>query len=182
MLARSACANPSSFARYAPGTGPRLAHSSACASICFAITSLPTESFRLSAGPPRPQPADGAGERQHARTQGAGDDLRAGGMDAVVAALPAGSRPEADAWRAAGEAGRRRVLGSLWVEDPRLGTDGTARVVGAMLFQSGPSGASTSPPHPHPEDIRSPQCHPSAPQNQASRCKTHRSLMIGAVR
>jgi hypothetical protein len=34
------------------------------------------------------------------------------------------------------------------------------------------------PPHPHPEDIRSPQRHPSAPQNQASRCKTHRSLMI----
>jgi len=46
VLARSASANPSSFARYGPGTGPRLAHSSACASICFAITSLPTESSR----------------------------------------------------------------------------------------------------------------------------------------
>ena len=40
-------ANPSSFARYGPRTGPRLAHSSACGSICFAITSLPTGSLRL---------------------------------------------------------------------------------------------------------------------------------------
>ncbi len=47
VLARSACANPSSFARYGPRAGPRLAHSSACASICFAITSLPTESSQL---------------------------------------------------------------------------------------------------------------------------------------
>ncbi len=46
VLARSASANPLSFARYGPRTGPRLAHSSACASICFAITSLPTESSR----------------------------------------------------------------------------------------------------------------------------------------
>ena len=53
VLARSACANPSSFARYGPGTGPRLAHSSACASICVAITSLPTESLRLSVSAPR---------------------------------------------------------------------------------------------------------------------------------
>ena len=47
VLARSASANPSSFARYGPRIGPRLAHSSACRSICFAITSLPTESIRL---------------------------------------------------------------------------------------------------------------------------------------
>jgi len=48
VLARSAGANPSSFARYGPRTGPRRAHSSACTSICFAITSLPTESSWLS--------------------------------------------------------------------------------------------------------------------------------------
>ncbi len=48
VLARSACATPSSFARYGPRTGPRLAHSSACTSICFAIPSLPNESVRLS--------------------------------------------------------------------------------------------------------------------------------------
>jgi hypothetical protein len=47
VLARSASATPSSFARYGPRIGPRLAHSSACGSICFAITSLPTESARL---------------------------------------------------------------------------------------------------------------------------------------
>ena len=47
VLARSAPATPSSFARYGPRTGPRLADSSACGSICFAITSLPTESVRL---------------------------------------------------------------------------------------------------------------------------------------
>ncbi|MBU6290240.1 MAG: hypothetical protein KGS10_18940 [Chloroflexi bacterium] len=47
VLARSASATPSSFARYGPRIGPRLAHSSACGSICFAITSLPTESVRL---------------------------------------------------------------------------------------------------------------------------------------
>jgi hypothetical protein len=48
VLARSASATPSSFARYGPRAGPRLAHSSACRGICFAITSLPTESARLS--------------------------------------------------------------------------------------------------------------------------------------
>ena len=48
VLARSAPANPSSFARYGPRAGPRLAHSSACGCICFAITSLPTESPRRS--------------------------------------------------------------------------------------------------------------------------------------
>ena len=47
VLARSASATPSSFARYGPRTGPRLAHSSACGCICFAITSLPTESVRF---------------------------------------------------------------------------------------------------------------------------------------
>ena len=47
VLARSAPANPSSFARYGPRTGPRLAHSSACERIWGAITFLPTESFRL---------------------------------------------------------------------------------------------------------------------------------------
>jgi len=51
VLARSASANPSSFARYGPRAGPRLAHSSSCRSICFAITSLPTESSRLSRAP-----------------------------------------------------------------------------------------------------------------------------------
>ena len=56
VLARSACANPSSFARYGPRTGPRLAHSSACASICFAITSLPTESIRLCRFRPASRP------------------------------------------------------------------------------------------------------------------------------
>jgi hypothetical protein len=47
VLARSASANPSSFARYGPRTGPRIAHPSACESICFAIASLPTASLRL---------------------------------------------------------------------------------------------------------------------------------------
>ena len=47
VLAGSSFARASSFSRHGPGTGPRLAHSSACASISFAITSLPTESFRL---------------------------------------------------------------------------------------------------------------------------------------
>ena len=49
VLARSACANPSSFARYGPRTRPRRAHTSDCPSICFAITSLPTGS-----SPPKP--------------------------------------------------------------------------------------------------------------------------------
>ena len=47
VLARSASATPSLFARYGPRIGPRLAHFSACRSICFAITSLPIESARL---------------------------------------------------------------------------------------------------------------------------------------
>ena len=50
VLARSAPANPSALGRYGRRTGPRLAHSSACGSICFAITSLPIESSRPSLG------------------------------------------------------------------------------------------------------------------------------------
>ncbi len=46
VLAGSSFARASSFTRYGPGTGPRLAHSSSCERICCAITSLPTESFR----------------------------------------------------------------------------------------------------------------------------------------
>ncbi len=56
VLAQSAPANPSSFAFYGPRTGPRLAHSSPYERICGAITSLPTESFRLGSvvgGPTR---------------------------------------------------------------------------------------------------------------------------------
>jgi hypothetical protein len=49
VLAGSSFARASSFARYGPGTGPRLAHSSSCERICGATTSLPTASFRLSA-------------------------------------------------------------------------------------------------------------------------------------
>ena len=49
VLAGSSFARASSFARYGTGTGPRLAHSSSCESICGAINPLPTESFRLGA-------------------------------------------------------------------------------------------------------------------------------------
>ena len=48
VLARSASARASSFARYGPRTGPRLDHSWACGSIGCATTSLPTASRRLS--------------------------------------------------------------------------------------------------------------------------------------
>ena len=46
VLAGSSFARASSFARYGPRAGPRLAHSSSCERICGAITSLPTASFR----------------------------------------------------------------------------------------------------------------------------------------
>jgi hypothetical protein len=48
VSAGSSSAMPSLFARY-PAPAGRLAHSSACERICCAITSLPTESSRLSA-------------------------------------------------------------------------------------------------------------------------------------
>ena len=74
VLARSACANPSSFARYGPGTGPRLDHSWACTSICFAITSLQRTRYgldlpnvrraprRTSANPTKPAAASAAND------------------------------------------------------------------------------------------------------------------------
>jgi hypothetical protein len=48
VLAAASSARASLFARYGPSIGPRLALASSCERIRYAITFLPTESFRLS--------------------------------------------------------------------------------------------------------------------------------------
>ena len=48
VLAAASSARASLFARYGPAIGPRLALASSCERIRYAITFLPTESFRLS--------------------------------------------------------------------------------------------------------------------------------------
>ncbi len=134
VLARSASAAPSSFACYGPRTGPRLAHSSACGSICFAITSLPTESARL--GCPTPN-----------------------SCEVPCVAPPSGHRcnPCAGGPQSAGRARRRLKLSSAapWLPavsirrswtTPRIRRARTSRLVGASrkgagngVFEDGPA-------------------------------------------
>ena len=134
VLARSASATPSSFARYGPRAGPRLAHSSAYGSICFAIASLPTESARL--GCPTPN-----------------------SCEVPCVAPPSGHRcnPCAGGLQSAGRARRRLKLSSAapWLPavslrrswtTPRIRRADASRLVGASrkgagngLFEDGPA-------------------------------------------